>query len=265
MKKKTIDLGIWSLVICIVAVYLSGCQGIKARRQEAESHYEYGILYLQNGKYNLAQREFQKTKELNPKDYRLYNGLGLTYYFQGKFSLAIQEYKRAVKLNPKYPDAYNNMASAFAKLEQWPQVIEYTDKALAIPSYVTPEFAHYNKGVAYYHLGEFEKAQIELEISLELDQNYIDPHYQLGLTLLKLKLYSGAAKEFQRVLQLLPITGEEQKDPLVLDSHYYLAISYYYNNQKDQAVKEFQKLIKLAPESGRALEARQYLNKIEIK
>jgi len=265
MKKKIIHLGFMGFVTWTAALYLVGCHGMKARRQEAKSHYEYGILYLQNSKYHLAQREFQKAGELNPKDYRLYNGLGLTYYFQGKFSLAIKEYEKSIKLNPKYPDAYNNMASAFAKLKQWPKVIHYTDKALSILSYTTPEFAYYNKGVAYYHLGEYEKAQTELEISLELEENYIDPHYQLGLTKLKLKLYSGASEEFQKVIQLLPMARDKQGDPLLADSRYYLAISYYYSNQKNLAAKEFQKVIELAPESDRAQEARQYLSKIEVK
>ena len=204
MKKKSIHVGFISFVIWMAALHLVGCHGMKVRRQEAESHYEYGILYLQNGKYNLAQREFQKAGELNPKDYRLYNGLGLTYYFQGKFSFAIKEYEKAIKLNPKYPDAYNNMASAYAKLKKWPKVIHYTEKALSFSSYTTPEFAYYNKGIAYYHLGEYEKAQTELEISLELEENYIDPHYQLGLTKLKLQLYSGASEEFQKVIQCSP-------------------------------------------------------------
>ena len=265
MKKKIIHLGFMGFVTWMAALSLVGCHGMKARRQEAESHYEYGILYLQNSKYHLAKREFQKAGELNPKDYRLYNGLGLAYYFQGKFSLAIKEYEKAIKLNPKYPDAYNNMASAFAKLKQWPKVIHYTDKALSILSYTTPEFAHYNKGVAYYHLEEYEKAQTELEISLELEENYIDPHYQLGLTKLKLKLYSGASEEFQKVIQLLPMARDKQGDPLLVDSRYYLAVSYYYSNQKNLAAKEFQKVIEFAPESDRAQEARQYLSKIEIK
>lgn len=238
---------------------------MKARLREAESHYEYGMLYLQNGKYNLAHREFQKGRELNPKDHRLYNGLGLTYYFQGKFSLAIQEYQRAIKLNPTYPDAYNNLAAAFAKQNQWQKVIWYADKALAILSYTTPEFAYYNKGTAYYHLGEYEKAKTEFEISLELDQNYIDTYYHLGLTLLKLKLYSRASEAFQKVLRLLPLAREGQEGPLFVDSHYYLATSYLYNNQKDQAAKEFQKVIELVPESTRAKEARQYLNTLKIK
>jgi len=255
-----------SLIISILFTgSLAGCHGMKARLRQAESHYEYGMLYLQNGKYNLAYREFEKARKLNPKDHRLYHGLGLINYFQGNFSSAIREYQRAIDLNQTYPDAYNNMAAALAKLEQWPEVIQYADKALAVPSYATPEFAHYNKGIAYFNLGEYERARIEFEISLELDPTYIDTHYQLGLVLLKLASYSRAADAFEMVLQLIPMAGEGQDNSLVVNSHYYLGLSRFENNEIERAVGEFQKVIELAPESERAREAFQYLNTIKMK
>jgi len=255
-----------SLVILILfAGSLAGCLGTKARLRQVESHYEYGMLYLQNGKYNLAFREFEKARQLNPKDHRLYHGIGLINYFQGNFSSAIREYQKAIDLNSTYPDAYNNMAAALAKLEQWPEVIQYAEKALAVPSYATPEFAHYNKGIAYLNLGEYERARTELEISLELDPQYIDTHYQLGLAFLELTLYPRAAEAFERVLQLIPMAREGQGDSLILDSHYYLGLSRFKNNEKERAAGEFQKVIELSPESKRAREAFQYLNTIKIK
>ncbi len=246
---------------------LGGCQGTKVRLQEAESHYEYGLLYLRNGKYNLAFGEFQKAGELNAKDARIYNGLGLTYYFQAKFPQAIQEYQRALSLNPEYPDAYNNMAAALSKKEEWAEVIRYADKALSVSSYTTPEFAHFNKGVAYYHLKEYEKAEGEFETSLELDSNYADTHYHLGLTLLERKQYASAVKSFQKALELISLAEGEPPidDPLFIESHYHLAIAYWQNKQNDLAAKEFQKVIDLRPDSARAQDAQQYLNTLKMK
>ena len=244
-------------------LFLEGCQGAKAPRQKSARNYEYGILYLQSKKYNLAQRQFQRAKELNPDDSRIYNGLGLTYYFQSKFNLSADAYQRAIKLTPDYPDAYNNLAATLAKQSKWMKVIEYADKALSFSFYKTPEFAHYNKGVAYYNLQEYQRALKELEISLELDPNYTDTHYQLGLTLFHFKKYSRATEVFQRVLQLTPITSSELlKDPLMLDARFHLALSYYHNKQKKRAEKEFQKVTELAPDSPQSQEAQKYLNSL---
>jgi len=254
------------LVIFGAALFgLGGCQGMKARLQEADNHYEYGLLYLRNGKYNLAFGEFQKAEKLNPKDARIYNGLGLTYYFQAKFPEAVQEYKKALSLNSEYPEAYNNMAAALAKKEEWRDVVLYADNALSISSYTTPELAHFNKGVAYYHLKEYEKAREEFETSLELDANYADTHYYLGLTQMEQKQYASAIKSFQKSLELLSLAEGGQEDPLFIESRYYLALAYLQNRQNDFASKEFQKVIDLAPDSARAQDARQYLNTLKMK
>ncbi|MEW6380934.1 MAG: tetratricopeptide repeat protein [bacterium] len=252
--------------IVLAAIFgLGGCQGMKARLQEAENHYEYGLLYLRNGKYNLAFGEFQKARELNPKDPRVYNGLGLTYYFQGKFSAAIQEYHKAIRLSPEYPEAYNNLAAALGKEERWSEVIRYADRALAIPSYTTPELAHFNKGLAYYRRGEYEKARTEFETSLELDANYADTHFHLGLTLLALKQHASAVKSFQKALELLSMAEESQNDALAVECRYHLALAYFQSGQSDLAAREFQKVIDLAPDSGRAGEARGYLGRLKMK
>lgn len=244
---------------------LVSCLGMKARLKEAESHYEYGIMYLQNGKFTLAYNEFNKAVNLNPKDARAHNGLGLTYYFQGKFTQAVQEYEQAIQFDSLYADAYNNMAASLAKLEQWAEVIKYADKALAITTYATPEFAYYNKGLAYYHLNEFEKALAEFESSLEFDPNYIDTQYQLGLTLFQLRLYSRAVETFRQVLQLLPMPKEGSNDPLLIDSHYYLGLSCFHQNDKEGALKAFQKVIELDPAGSRTKEAQKYLDTLKMK
>jgi len=259
---------VFGLILFGAALFgLSGCQGTKVRLQDSQNHYEYGLLYLRNEKYNLAFSEFQKAGELNAKDARIYNGLGLTYYFQAKFPQAIQEYQRALSLDPEYPEAYNNMAAALINKEEWAEVIRYADKALSVASYTTPEFAHFNKGVAYYHLKEYEKAQSEFETSLELESNYANTHYHLGLTLLERKQYPSAVKSFRKALELISLSegGQPVNDPLFIESRYHLAIAYQQNKQNDLAAKEFQKVIDLVPDSERAQDAQQHLNTLKMK
>lgn len=267
MKRKTSPtLRMAVTGIFLAAIFgLGGCQGMKARLQEAENHYEYGLLYLRNGKYNLAFGEFQKARELNPKDPRVYNGMGLAYYFQGKFPAAIQEYEKAIRLGPEYPEAYNNLAAALGKEEKWSEVIRYADRALTIPSYTTPELAHFNKGLAYYRRGEYGKARTEFETSLELDTNYADTHYHLGLTLLELKQYSSAARSFQKALELLSMSEDAQNDTLTMECRYHLALACFQNKQNDLAAREFQKVIDLDPDSTRARDAQGYLGRLKMK
>ncbi len=45
-----------------------------------------------------------------------YNNRGQTYYQQGKYDLAIRDYTTAIKLDPRLGLAYNNRGIAYRKL-----------------------------------------------------------------------------------------------------------------------------------------------------
>ncbi|MBA7575463.1 Photosystem I assembly protein Ycf3 [subsurface metagenome] len=111
-----------------------------------------------------------------------YTNRGYAYFDQGKYIEAIEDFKKALKLNPKNKAARANKMSAeqkllqtaekdmedtggidsynkgviFAEINEFKKAIKYFTIALE----ENPEFAkaYHNRAVAYFMLGEFEKA-----------------------------------------------------------------------------------------------------------
>lgn len=59
------------------------------------------------------------TIKLNPNDAQAYNNRGAAYYNQGKLELAIRDYNKTIKLDPDFADAYYNRGEVQLYLQEW--------------------------------------------------------------------------------------------------------------------------------------------------
>ncbi|ODS30327.1 MAG: hypothetical protein SCARUB_04565 [Candidatus Scalindua rubra] len=81
-----------------------------------KQHYNKGIEFYKQGKYDQAGKEFEKAIELKPNDvYALY-GLGNTYYCKAKYDDAVKIYTRAININPDYAKVHYSLSLAYSKL-----------------------------------------------------------------------------------------------------------------------------------------------------
>lgn len=76
----------------------------------AEEHNDLGIVYEQEGKLDLALREYKKAlaKEENYVKARV--NLGNVLFKKREYNRAREEYSRSISLDPSNPDPLNNMA-----------------------------------------------------------------------------------------------------------------------------------------------------------
>jgi len=81
-----------------------------------KEHYNKGIDFYKQGKYDQAGQEFKKAIELKPNDvYALY-GLGNTYYCKAKYDDAVKIYTKAININPDYAKVHYSLSLAYSKL-----------------------------------------------------------------------------------------------------------------------------------------------------
>ena len=66
---------------------------------------------------------------VNPKLVKAYNVRGLVYYDQGKYDLAIADYNQAIKLNPKFANAYYNRGLTYKAKRNIEKAISDFEKA----------------------------------------------------------------------------------------------------------------------------------------
>jgi len=128
-------------------------------------HYNLGNAYSQNGKYDDALVEFQRTLLLQPHHGRAYNNLGRIYVRQGRFDEAIAAFKQAVTINPGNGKAYNNLGSAYLMKGDADSAIREIKRSLAINA--NNADAHSNLALAYYSKGEYRLALVHYDGALK--------------------------------------------------------------------------------------------------
>ena len=79
-------------------------------------HYNKGIEFYKQGKYDQAGKSFEEAIKIKPNDvYALY-GLGNTHYCKAKYDAAVKIYTRAININPEYAKVHYSLSLAYSKL-----------------------------------------------------------------------------------------------------------------------------------------------------
>lgn len=126
----------------------------------------------------------------------------------------------ALRLNEKAIESNNNIINNY-------------------PGYAYQYLAHYNNGIFYDELANYEKALEQYELSLQKNPNYSLAWNNKGNILLKLKRYEDAMPAFDKAIEL---------DPGSHYPWYNKAYIYAINDQKESVIDNLQKAISLHPE-----------------
>ena len=73
-------------------------------------HNNLGLIYMNRGQFQDAEKEYQEEIRVNPAYDNVYMNLGVLYFHQGEYPLAIRAWGKAVELNPKNIEARQNLA-----------------------------------------------------------------------------------------------------------------------------------------------------------
>lgn len=84
----------------------------------AEAYLSRGVIYASKGEFENAIQDYNTAIKLNPH-YGAYNNLGIAYANKGEFENAIQNYNTAIKLNPEFAPVYYNRGDAWLHLKEW--------------------------------------------------------------------------------------------------------------------------------------------------
>ena len=88
---------------------LVACQkSLELNQQDAEVHYNMGVIKFELGRLNEAEASYRKAIALNPDFEVVYNNLGNILIELGKLNEAETSFKKAIELKPDYIDAHNN-------------------------------------------------------------------------------------------------------------------------------------------------------------
>lgn len=98
----------------------------------AVQHNDLGYIYENQGKYELAEREYTKALK-KEKDWTVpYFNLGNVHFKQGNLNKAEEYYRKAIQRDPDNSDIMNNLANVLCELGQYDEAEEWVVRALAL-------------------------------------------------------------------------------------------------------------------------------------
>ena len=190
-----------SIVLVSIVAGVSGCgPTLEERQQKANSQYDIGASELNRGNFAEALKKFEKAREINPDDPKIYDGLGLVYWYQKQYQNAIAEFKKALRLDPNFTDAHHNLGASYAQLKQWDAAIEEFNIATSDPFYEALYKAHYNLGAALLEKGENVKALEEFHKAIQIRPNYSRALDKYGMALYRMNRFQEAVKQFKKAI-----------------------------------------------------------------
>ncbi|MDR4507962.1 MAG: tetratricopeptide repeat protein [Candidatus Brocadiaceae bacterium] len=205
------------------------------------AHCNLGIVYMENGFLERAQKEYQIALDINPEDAIVHRNLGSLFAKKGLEDQAFIEYGKAIQFADDDPKPHNNLGNIYFNRGQIDEAqLEY-EKALKIkPDY---SIAHNGLGTIYDRKGLHDKAVEEFKTALYYDDAYLPARINLGVNYAKRGLLDEAIVEFKKVVE----TDEKQ-----IQGHFNLALAYEKSGKQREAVREFTLVVQLDPNNFNA-------------
>jgi len=154
-----------------------------------------GVLYLQNGKLDEAQRAFERVIELVPGFSAAHYGLGVVFSRRGHWEQAAASLESALAIEPKDRDAALLLAKSHEQrgqpdraLDRYQQIVDQ-DPSVAV--------AWARSGLLLERAGRLEDAAERYRTVLALDRNDDQARAALGGVLLRLERWTEARVVFE--------------------------------------------------------------------
>jgi tetratricopeptide (TPR) repeat protein len=170
----------------------------------AELRNNLGLLYMQQGRLDDAQLEFEAAARLEPDLPLVQMNLGRVYASRGLPAQAEVHFKNVLKLQPGTPEVLGFLGAVLAQQGRLQEAEEALQNAVRLqPSNAG---AHFNLGIVLAKQGKLLDARAQLKAALRLTPSAPAVHRALGAVLQQ----QGKMAEAQRELKL----AEEQEKAL---------------------------------------------------
>lgn len=150
---------------------------------EKELYEERAQIYYEQGKYDLADKDYQKLVALDEGSVMGYMGLGRNANAQGRYEDAIKQFDFVNKLAPDYSSAYSFRAESYMGLKKYNEAIDDAITAIGID--------HNSK--AYHLFEELVDSAFDQTAAKLKAQKIRDPHNDFWLLILG-NVYERAQK-----------------------------------------------------------------------
>lgn len=195
------------ILFLLVGLIIStaGCAEDKAIvKKRAKALEDMGLSAVRKGNMRVALKNLLEAAKLDPENADIQFDLAMVYRDLADYGKAEVHFKKALTLKPGFADAWNNLGTLYLLTEAWDKAIVCFQKALAIDTYRTPQFAFNNMGLAYYNKRDYPRAVENFLEALKNDPSYSICITNLGLAYEGLKKYEKAIESYNMAIQFDP-------------------------------------------------------------
>jgi tetratricopeptide (TPR) repeat protein len=146
------------------------CFLLQSPTPEVIEHAQAGAAAQQQGRLDVAIREFRKVTELQPNSAAGHANLGEAYFQNGEYGAAIPELELALRLNPNLMGTHQTLGVALLVQGNPEEALPHLEKTR------TPELL----GLAYLETGRLGSAITALQAALDRQPNDPDLLYYFG-------------------------------------------------------------------------------------
>lgn len=149
-------------------------------RTRADIHTQRGAAYFEVGSLGVALEALDEAIKADPGFGPAYNVLGLVYMELREDELAQKNFQRSLQLNPLDSDANNNYGWFLCQRKRQEEAIKYFLAALRNPLYTTPDKSYVNAGICSRLRGDDAGATEFFERALRITPNQPQALYQMA-------------------------------------------------------------------------------------
>ncbi len=182
---------------------------LRINDQLYNAYFIKGYAHYELGDSNLFVSSVQTALELNPEFYDGY-ALLASFYASLESDLALDYYNSALDIRPNEPEALYGKAIYLQNSGRIEEAVEQYKYMLDLDS--NHVFAWYNQGYINLEIEDDPEAAIRFfEKTIEIEPEYVEAHYNLGLSKERAGQVGEAIEHFRHALELNP-----QYDPAAL-------------------------------------------------
>jgi len=137
------------------------------RRQLAKVFLERGKANLPGG-LDMAIRDFERARRLDPGNHEPYFQLGKAYMKCGQYEDALNQYEQSIAIMANNPDAHFNLGYVFLVRKEYTSAAREFEEVIRLqPPYLSD--AYINLGIARYNAGHLKEALMAFKKALQLN------------------------------------------------------------------------------------------------
>ncbi len=167
--------------------------------EELKAALKEGNALYEAQKYEEAIASYQKIIEANPEAYVIYKNIGNCYFQLQKYDQAEEYYQKVLDKDPQNADAMMLIGNCYANRCQDEKAMEWYNKIDF--EKITDQMVLFNLGSNFYKQSKLEQALQYYKRAVEIQNDFLDAIYQLGLTHLAMNNNAEAIAAFENYLK----------------------------------------------------------------